>query len=293
MQRTDVTAGSGRQLVELSSRAGASAAAVENCNQLLQRAVVAVTEADGAAVASDDSGLDPFVALRDTSTGLAGPLDSSYKSERDRSEWLAGSLARLERACKATLRGLALAVETKDDCGGGHLHRVSRYGMLLTALVAPEHTHDPQFEYGFLLHDIGELMVPDFVRNKPGTLTDAEWAAVRAHPENGRLALEGIDFLAGAREIVHCHHERWDGNGYPRGLKGTEIPLGARIFRVCDAFDAMTSERPYRGAMPLEEALKQLRHGSGTQFWPRAVEAFLAIPAEVLEKVASVKEDPA
>ena len=161
---------------------------------------------------------------------MAGPLDSSYQSERDRSERLAGSLARLERACKATLRGLALAVETKDDCGGGHLHRVSRYGMLLTALVAPEHTHDPQFEYGFLLHDIGELMVPDFVRNKPGTLTDAEWAAMRAHPENGRLALEGIDFLAGAREIVHCHHERWDGNGYPRGPKGDRDPAWSSHF---------------------------------------------------------------
>jgi HD-GYP domain-containing protein (c-di-GMP phosphodiesterase class II) len=216
---------------------------------------------------------------------------SNHQTERERSQRLGRSLTALRQAYKATLRGLALAVEAKEDGGEDHLKRLSRYGMLLTALVASDHAQDPQFEYGFLLHDIGELMVPDFVRNKPGPLTDAEWTAVRTHPECGRSVLEGIDFLAGAREIVHCHHERWDGNGYPRGLRETEIPLGARIFRVCDAFDAMTSERPYRGAMPLKGALAQLRHGSGTQFWPDAVEAFLAIPTEVLENVAFGKAD--
>ena len=128
---------------------------------------------------------------------LVAEFRSSYQAERGRSQRFASSLAGLERACTATLRALALAVETKDDCGRGHLYRVNRYGLLVTALVAPDHTHDPQFEYGFLLHDIGELMVPDSVRNKAATLTDAEWALVKAHPENGRSVLEGIDFLAG------------------------------------------------------------------------------------------------
>ena len=244
-------------------------------------------------VAALDQRQQQLSAERSRLDALLVESRSGYQRERDRSQRLVGSLDALRQAYKATFRGLAMAVEAKEDCGGGHLYRLNRYGMLLTALVAPDHAEDPQFEYGFLLHDIGELMVPDFVRNKPGPLTDAEWTAVRTHPECGRSVLDGIDFLAGAREIVHSHHERWDGNGYPRGLQGTEIPLGARIFRVCDAFDAMTSERPYRGAMPLKEALVQLRHGSGTQFWPEAVEAFLAIPAEVLENVACVKGDGA
>jgi len=249
----------------------------------------------GSDVAADGC-RDRRLEVQSSRVGAAGNeaercTHSSYETARERPQMLLSSVAELEQACKATLRRLALAVEAKDDCGAGHLYRLSRYGMLVTALVAPEHTHDPQFEYGFLLHDIGELVVPDRVRNKAGTLTDAEWAIVKAHPENGRSLLEGFDFLAKAREIVYCHHERWDGNGYPRGLKGQEIPVGARIFRVCDAFDAMTSERPYRGAMPLDDALAQLRHGSGTHFWPDAVDALFAIPTEVLETVALVKTD--
>jgi ribonuclease P protein subunit RPR2 len=228
---------------------------------------------------------DDVGTLRQQLDAYARDFRSTYQSERDRAGQLAGALAQLEQTYRSTVGGLAMAVEAKDECTGGHLYRVSRYGMLVTALVAPEHAHDPQFEYGFLLHDIGKLMVPDVVLNKPGALTDDEWKIMRAHAEKGRSILDDIDFLAGAREIVYCHHERWDGNGYPRGLREMEIPLGARIFPLCDAFDAMTTNRPYRSAMPMEDALDRVRDGAGTQFWAEAVDAFMSISHDVLEPI--------
>ncbi|HTW07636.1 MAG TPA: HD domain-containing phosphohydrolase [Acidimicrobiales bacterium] len=225
-------------------------------------------------------------ALRQQLDVYALDFRSTYQAEQDRAQQLADALAELERTYKTTVGALALAVEAKDECTGGHLQRVCKYGMLLTSLVAPEHANDPQFEYGFLLHDVGKLTVPDAVLNKAGALTDAEWEVMRQHPGRGRSILEGVDFLAGAREIVYSHHERWDGNGYPRGLRGTEIPLGALIFPLCDAFDAMTTNRPYRTAMPVAAALDQVRVGSGSQFWADAVEAFLSISPDVLGPIA-------
>jgi ribonuclease P protein subunit RPR2 len=228
---------------------------------------------------------DEIGALREQLDVYAMDFRSTYIAERDRSQQLADALAELESTYKATVRGLAVAVEAKDECTGGHLQRVSRYGMMLTALVAPEHADDPQFEYGFLLHDVGKLTVPDSVLMKPGALTEAEWVLIREHPASGRSILDGIPFLAEAREIVFSHHERWDGTGYPRGLAGTAIPLGAQIFPLCDAFDAMTSDRPYRSALSVDEARDEVAKGAGTQFWPDAVEAFLSIPAVSLDEV--------
>jgi cyclic di-GMP phosphodiesterase len=225
---------------------------------------------------------DEVSALRQQLDAFAIDFRSTYAAERARTAQLSTALGELDRTYRATVSGLALAVEAKDECTGGHLYRVSRYGMLVTALVAPEHAHDPQFEYGFLLHDIGKLMVPDEVLNKPGALSEDEWVVMKAHPGNGRSILEGISFLEGAREIVYSHHERWDGQGYPRGLREAEIPLGARIFPLCDAFDAMTSDRPYRKALPLGTALDEVCRGAGTQFWPPAVEAFMSLPREAL-----------
>ena len=234
--------------------------------------------------ALEDRGVE-IGALRSQLDAYAVDFRSTYLAERNRSAELAAALGELEATYKATVRGLAIAVEAKDECTGGHLQRVTRYGMMLTGLVAPEHASDPQFEYGFLLHDIGKLTVPDVVLTKPGSLTESEWELIRQHPESGRSILEDIPFLSGAREIVHSHHERWDGNGYPRGLARDEIPLGAQIFPLCDAFDAMTSDRPYRKALPIEEALVELSGGRGTQFWPTAVEAFLALPLDALQDI--------
>jgi ribonuclease P protein subunit RPR2 len=224
-------------------------------------------------------------ALREQLNSYAMDFSSTYRAERESSQQLAAALGELERTYKATVESLARAVEAKDECTGGHLYRVSRYGMLVTALVAPDHARDPQFEYGFLLHDIGKLKVPDQVLNKPGPLSGPEWELMRAHPAEGRSILDGIAFLDGAREIVYAHHERWDGTGYPRQLREMEIPVGARIFPLCDAFDAMTTDRPYRSAMAAEVARERVRAGSGAQFWPDAVEAFMRIPGEVLKPI--------
>jgi ribonuclease P protein subunit RPR2 len=234
--------------------------------------------------ALDKRGSD-ITALRRQLDAFAVDFRSTYQAERNRSVQLSDTLAELERTYTATVGGLAMAVEAKDECTGGHLYRVSRYGMLVTSMVAPDHADDPQFEFGFLLHDVGKLGVPDMVLNKPGPLTDQEWEVMREHPGKGRSILEGIDFLSEARQIVFAHHERWDGKGYPQGLREREIPLGALIFPLCDAFDAMTSDRPYRAAMARDEARERIRAGSGTQFWSLAVEAFLSLTSDVLDPI--------
>jgi len=132
-----------------------------------------------------------------------------------------------------------------------------------------------QIEKAAILHDIGKIGVADAVLAKPGPLDDTEWAEMRRHPELGCRMLQGIDFLRDAAEIVHSHHEHYDGSGYPRGLKGDKIPLGARIFAVVDAYDAMTSYRPYRKARPHRKAVEEIVRNSGIQFDPDVVRAFL------------------
>lgn len=218
----------------------------------------------------------------------------TFDAEKERARQLVEALAELEQTYLATVSGLAVAVEAKDAYTAGHIVRVTRYGLMMMDSIAPDEARDPQYEYGFLLHDVGKLAVPDAVLGKDGPLTDEEWKVMRLHPETGGRILDEIPFLALAKEIVYSHHERWDGKGYPLGLKGDEILLGARVFPIADSFDAMTSDRPYRKAMSTQDALVEIRDGSGTQFWPEAVEAFLSISIEKLEEVryGSTRWDP-
>jgi len=136
-----------------------------------------------------------------------------------------------------------------------------------------------------LLHDIGKIGIPDAILLKPGPLTPAEWKIMRTHPEIGRQLVEQVPFLRGAVPIVYHHHERWDGTGYPLGLKGEDIPLGARIFALADAFDAMTFDRPYSQAIPLAAARQEIQRSAGTHFDPLVVETFLRLPLEVFETI--------
>ena len=183
----------------------------------------------------------------------------------------------------ATVRALSAAVEAKDDYTGGHIQRVHELGILLAEQVAPRDAHDPQLAFGFLLHDIGKLAVPDAVLTKPGKLTDAEWELMRQHPEAGARILHGIPFLDRALDVVLHHHERWDGGGYPAGLAGEDIPLWARIFAVVDAVDAITSDRPYRAGRPLAAAIEAVVEGAGAQFDPVCAQAFADLDAAEIE----------
>lgn len=158
--------------------------------------------------------------------------------------------------------------------------RVTNFALRLARGVAPELAEDTALAYGFLLHDVGKIGIPDSILRKAGQPDDDELALMQMHPQPqwGERIVAGIPPLAGtARQVVACHHERWDGRGYPCGLAGEEIPLAARIFAVADAFDAMTNDRPYRAALPHDEACKRLADACGSQFEPRLVETFLDV----------------
>jgi HD-GYP domain-containing protein (c-di-GMP phosphodiesterase class II) len=184
----------------------------------------------------------------------------------------------------ATVEALARALELHDYRRGrygetaSHTARVTQLALLLTEHVAPELLLDPQLAHGYRLHDIGMIGVSNSTLLKPGALTSAELDEVREHPWLGERIVAPVPALGGvARQVIACHHERWDGSGYPRGLRGTEIPLAARIFAVVDAFDAITNDQPYRDALPVGEARDELHSKAGLHFDPDVVTAFLAL----------------
>lgn len=183
--------------------------------------------------------------------------------------------ARIAEMARGIVRTLAGAIEARDGYTGGHIERVSRLALLLAEHVAPELTRDPHVEFGYVLHDLGKLGVTDEVLRKPGPLAGEEVAEMRSHVDIGVRLLESIPDFEPVRAIVASHHEWWNGTGYPHGLHGDRIPLPARLFAVCDAYDAMTTDRPYRRRFSPERAAAELRESAGSQFDPDAVAAFL------------------
>jgi cyclic di-GMP phosphodiesterase len=182
----------------------------------------------------------------------------------------------LQQSYLDTVSALATALETKDTGTSFHSQRVQRYALELLRLLDPDLlAHEPGLEYGFLLHDIGKIGIPDELLQKPGPLTPTERERMQTHTVLGEQMLQGVALLQGAGlNVVRSHHERWDGRGYPDGLRGHEIPIGARVFAVADALDAMTSDRPYRRACSWGEAYGEILAQSGRQFDPAVVEAF-------------------
>lgn len=204
---------------------------------------------------------------------------------QERTAQLSEALRDLERSYDYTLEAFAGALDLKDAETEGHCQRVTSYTVLIARNMGVEANALRHIARGAFLHDIGKMGIPDGILRKPGPLTDEERTVMRRHTEIGYAALRNIPFLRQAAEIVLTHQEHYDGRGYPRGLRAEEIPLGARIFAVADAFDAMISERPYRHAISVEEAREEIRRHAGTQFDPRVVEVFLSVPDETWRKV--------
>ena len=206
----------------------------------------------------------------------AADLREVFKQERARAQ-------ELRRSYKATVRALSNAVEARDAYTGKHAERVAAYGIALAEEAGLEVADSPQIEFGFLLHDVGKLGVPDAILFKTSSLTEEEYALVRRHPTIGSEILRDVDFLGEGKLVVRHHHERWDGEGYPDGLAGESIPLAARVFAVADALDALTTDRPYRPASSFAHARTVVVAGSGTQFDPSVVAAYQRIPDETFE----------
>jgi HD-GYP domain-containing protein (c-di-GMP phosphodiesterase class II) len=206
----------------------------------------------------------------------AADLRETFKQERARS-------LELKRSYRATVRALANAVEARDAYTGRHAERVAAYGLEIATAAGLDLADTPEMEFGFLLHDVGKVAVPDAILFKAAGLTAEEYALIRRHPDIGWEILREIDFLGEAKLVVRHHHERWDGTGYPDGLRGDDIPLAARIFSVADALDALTTTRPYRPASPFAEAREIIVAAAGTQFDPGVVEAYGRVTDEQFE----------
>jgi len=176
-------------------------------------------------------------------------------------------------------------LRARDPGTGAHSERVRVYALALAEAHGVPESQLPDIEHGVMLHDIGKIAIPDGILLKPGPLSPDEWKIMRTHPEVGRRLIEHMSFLSGAVPVVYHHHERWDGTGYPEGLRGEDIPLGARIFAVADAFDAMTYDRPYSRAIPVSAARAEIERCSGTHFDPTVVATFLALPLPCLEEL--------
>jgi ribonuclease P protein subunit RPR2 len=208
---------------------------------------------------------------------FARDMSTIYQRKREQEHRLSALMDELRTDYLSIVETLALVVEAKDQYTANHLERCKRYGIALANEIEPSMV-SPQLQYGFLLHDVGKIGIPEAILAKPGPLSSDEMAIMKTHP------LIGVQIVGPMKrvldevtlQVIRHHHERFDGQGYPDGCKGEDIPLSARIFSVVDAYDAMTTDRSYRKALEAAEAIVRLRAGAGSQFDPDVVEAFTA-----------------
>ena len=205
---------------------------------------------------------------------------------------LQSAYRQLQDTYKSTLEALGSALDTRDVGTEAHSRRVHGYSLSTARQHGIPEIQLTDIAHGVLLHDIGKIGIPDAILLKPGPLTPEEWKIMRRHPEIGKRLIENIPFLKGAVPIVYHHHERWDGSGYPLGLKSEGIPLGARIFAVVDAFDAMTFDRPYSKAISFEAAKAEIRRCAGTHFDPSVVQSFLKVDEAMLAEIRRKSVEP-
>ena len=206
---------------------------------------------------------------------------------RARTEMLRQAMEDLEHSYDVTLEALGDALDLKDSESEGHAKRVTAYTIALSRALGLTPASIRVIARGAFLHDIGKVAIPDEILRKPGALSPEQQEIMREHCARGSHILRKIPFLTEAAEIVFTHQEHYDGSGYPSGLRGNEIPIGARIFAVADALDAITSSKPYRSARGFNAAREEILRCSGTQFDPGVVEAFLKIPNELWEELRS------
>lgn len=238
------------------------------------RPFIAKGKAYGALVISHGNGTnrsDEQARFLEALTGQAAIAVESARLFED----IRNSREALERAYDETLEGWSRALDLRDHETEGHSRRVTELTSKLAARIGLPEEVILQIRRGALLHDIGKLGVPDSILSKPGPLTDAEWIVMRKHPQFGRDILAPIAFLQPALEIPYCHHEKWDGSGYPQGLREEEIPLSARIFALADVWDALVSDRPYRKGWTVERVIEHIRDQAGRHFDPALVPIFL------------------
>jgi putative nucleotidyltransferase with HDIG domain len=215
-------------------------------------------------------------------------LHLTLRSSFGRLEDARTHLAHLDRLYLSTVETLAMAIDAKDDVTHSHVRRVQAYALgLARALGVEDEKTLKAIEAAALLHDTGKLAVPEHILNKPGKLSPAEFERMKRHVDVGADILSLVDFPYPVVPIVRCHHESWDGTGYPRGIAGTDIPIGARILSVVDCFDALTSDRPYRSALTNEQAFEILRARSGNMYEPRMVDTFIHVHDEIAAGVVA------
>jgi len=202
-----------------------------------------------------------------------------------RTELLERAMKELERSYNLTLEALGDALDLKDAETEGHSKRVTAFTMAIALAMELPPDRRNVIARGAFLHDVGKMAIPDAILRKPGRLTPEEQMLMREHALKGYQMLRKIPFLHEAANIVYSHQERYDGSGYPRGLKGDQIPLGARIFAVADTFDAISSDRPYRAAQSISAARREIQKYSGRQFDPSVVDAFMSISEDLWQKL--------
>jgi putative two-component system response regulator len=226
------------------------------------------------------AGADDFIAkpfdryeLRARLVGIT-KLNRYHKLVKERSN-LQDAHTKLLKAYEATIVGWSHAMDLRDRETEGHSQRVTKLTVEIAKIMGMDENKLIHIHRGALLHDMGKLGIPDLILYKPGSLTDDEWAIMKKHPQYAYDMLFPVEYLRPALEIPYCHHEKWDGTGYPRGLRGEDIPISARIFAVADVWDALTSDRPYRSAWTNEKALEYIQEQSSKHFDPDIVEIFV------------------